>query len=580
MRAEPIVAPSATATGSKTAPALGVFASGLRDPVFWVVTVLGALLLLSSLGSRCLWQDEAETGLLARAILRTGLPVTYDGHNLISQMRGQDSDAHHIWRWSPWLQEYVAAGALAVLGDSSFAIRLPFVLAALLSGPLTYWLTLELFGSLRVARLSALLLTVAVPFLLESRQARSYGLAFPCVPLLMLSLCWMARGQRRGFIGLVAAVTLLFYDNYFVAIGLGITLPAVALACSPRWQFLKRLTLALALSAVLVLPGVLYFLLYNQALGEQSPFSWVRVLASLKVYSYYYVTYLLPLPIVVLLVYLVVRRKEPELAGERWRWAVSLLGGTVLFSLYLCVAPWQNIRYQMLLLPLSAILLALTVAWLWRLRPSVGLAVLVLLIGTNLLHRFPVYYLVTPAQPAKDARPLAYYVSSPIGLFLYELTHPIDNSALAVAEHLRRHAQKDDVVLATYDDLTLQYYTPLRVIGGLQGPPAEAPVHGGPDWIWVRPGYTDDRAGGDGELWLALRRWAIDTGDPQAAKTQTHGEPGSWATVIETWPDAKRYEPVFLREKDLFLANDADPRHHRFWEPANVRRILLLHRVR
>ena len=37
------------------------------------------------LGDRCLWQDEAETALLGKNILRFGRPIAFDGTNVVSQ---------------------------------------------------------------------------------------------------------------------------------------------------------------------------------------------------------------------------------------------------------------------------------------------------------------------------------------------------------------------------------------------------------------------------------------------------------------------------------------------------------------
>ena len=54
-----------------------------RDPILLAITILAALLLLGRLGDRVLWQDEAETGLLAKSILRSGLPIASDGKNVV-----------------------------------------------------------------------------------------------------------------------------------------------------------------------------------------------------------------------------------------------------------------------------------------------------------------------------------------------------------------------------------------------------------------------------------------------------------------------------------------------------------------
>jgi hypothetical protein len=47
--------------------------------------LVGALLIFPNLDDRYLWDDEAETALLAKNVLRFGVPVAWDGVSLISQ---------------------------------------------------------------------------------------------------------------------------------------------------------------------------------------------------------------------------------------------------------------------------------------------------------------------------------------------------------------------------------------------------------------------------------------------------------------------------------------------------------------
>ena len=84
--------------------------------------VLGALLICPNLGNRYLWEDEAETALLARNVLRFGQPVAFDGVHLISQECGVDSDARYVWRQTGWLPIYVTATSFAWLGESTLTV--------------------------------------------------------------------------------------------------------------------------------------------------------------------------------------------------------------------------------------------------------------------------------------------------------------------------------------------------------------------------------------------------------------------------------------------------------------------------
>ena len=62
-----------------------------KDKVFLaVVTAVASVLLFARLGDRALWQDEAETALLAHSVLERGLPTAFDGRNWISQEGARD----------------------------------------------------------------------------------------------------------------------------------------------------------------------------------------------------------------------------------------------------------------------------------------------------------------------------------------------------------------------------------------------------------------------------------------------------------------------------------------------------------
>ncbi|GAG05908.1 unnamed protein product, partial [marine sediment metagenome] len=63
--------------------------------VGWVLA--GCVVLLPNLGDRCLWQDEAECALVARNILRTGLPMAWDGRLLVASMHGMEFTDTLLW---------------------------------------------------------------------------------------------------------------------------------------------------------------------------------------------------------------------------------------------------------------------------------------------------------------------------------------------------------------------------------------------------------------------------------------------------------------------------------------------------
>ncbi len=147
---------------------------------FWflaVLVVVPPFLLFPRLGQVCLWQDEAETALLGKAILLHGYPLAADGETLISDQPGRvDSNPAGIWIWTPWLQHYVAALSFAIFGLTTWAARLPFALLGWAVLFIAYVALNDVTGNLRFSRYAVALLALSVPFLLHARQCRYYML--------------------------------------------------------------------------------------------------------------------------------------------------------------------------------------------------------------------------------------------------------------------------------------------------------------------------------------------------------------------------------------------------------------------
>ncbi len=53
-----------------------------------------------------------------------GIPKAWDGKNLISQEVGREYHADYVWRWTPWIEKYLAAVSFAVFGESTLTARL------------------------------------------------------------------------------------------------------------------------------------------------------------------------------------------------------------------------------------------------------------------------------------------------------------------------------------------------------------------------------------------------------------------------------------------------------------------------
>src|SRR5204862_2976611 len=129
------------------------------------IALAAAALLLWNLTDTYLWQDEANTAVLAVRLLKYGKPLAYDGRNLLTDdnffaedRKTIDQRTHEakaavedcvrrgvitadgMWTYHPWGQFVLASLGIAVLGQTTLAARLPFALAGLATVLALYWL--------------------------------------------------------------------------------------------------------------------------------------------------------------------------------------------------------------------------------------------------------------------------------------------------------------------------------------------------------------------------------------------------------------------------------------------------------
>jgi hypothetical protein len=220
----------------------------------------------------------------------------------------------------------------------------------------------------------------------------------------------------------------------------------------------------------------------------------------------------------------------------------------VVYLLYLPLAPWDHFRYLAGLLPLTAVLLGWVTFRVLRWSRPAGVALVLVLIGTDAVYQFPVDSLHAGAVRRADRFPSVGGACLSLCGYLYEVTHPVDDPEWVLSQYLRAHARPADVVVITYGDLPLQFYTGLQVVGGLQG----RPVPPDPDWIILRGTWVTPRAGGD----VDVMRYVYKHIDPDG------------------------YVVVDCHCPEVMMGNDPDPLHHVFRSPAKASTVTVFQRRR
>src|SRR5215475_1922417 len=386
------------------------------------VVLVSTLLIFISLDARLLWIDEAETALLGRSILEHGVPTAFDGRNIISQEVGREYGSDYVWRWTPWLDKYLAAAAFAALGPSTFAARFPFALLGLLCVISVYTLALTLFRDRWIGVLAMAFLALSVPFILHVRQCRYYSPVILCTIWALYFFVGMARGRRFAVAGFVATTIFLFQSSILNAAATIVALVPCVFVYHFDGAARRRAALAAGLVLLLNAPSVY---LFSPATSEPRLYPYwetLRVhLALTNRYKFPFVAF--PL----FLAFAWWMRRRPLV--ESWAWR-PLLVPVVFLAVYLPVvagAPWFFYRYTVGLLAVAAVVLAFMCASLMRWNRLVGAPITACLVLTALFHlALPLsqpYFKM--AELAKRRSFHAYDVFFPLGNVLHELSrHP------------------------------------------------------------------------------------------------------------------------------------------------------------
>jgi 4-amino-4-deoxy-L-arabinose transferase-like glycosyltransferase len=419
------------------------------ERVFLAGTLLVvSIFLLLNLGNHYLWQDEAQTALLGKSVLKSGLPFGTDGKNFFSQELGAEYGAGYIWKWHTWLPFYLVAFSFKIFGVGTFAARLPFALFGIGLVLLTYCYSMELWSNKRVAVYGVILLSFCVPFLLLSRQCRYYS---PAAFFSLLGLWQYSRLIRRGHLSIclfIVSVFLLFHTHYLYA-GTLIAATAVHCALSHR-KDLARWGIACGGAILTCLPWVVWLagMRYGERYGAQL-FNPANIFIQCSTFARQIFRDVIPSQFIpVLLVVWIVGRflkRHPSISKEvracSWS-AVAILGLFTLITLFALSAtsPAPFFRYLTPVIPPLLMLLALLVDTCSRQNVLLGGGVLAVFLSL---------------QPVRN--------------FAYELTHNYKGPIKGIATFLNANARPDDVVAITYGDMPLKFYTNLRIVGGLTG---------------------------------------------------------------------------------------------------------------
>ncbi len=461
--------------------------------------VLGLTLVLVRLDDIYLWQDEAETALVARHLLKFGLPLSNDGYDWVQQSSSPFTEfaSNYVWIYHSWLQYAITAASFLVLGQqTTLAARLPFALIGM-AVVVFYGLFLgRWLGRRRLVWVSVILLLLCVPFLLLMRQCRYYALAALFTLAVVDSFLRVRNGDCWAVPYFVLSAVLLYHAHYGAFFPVLLALGLDWLLIRPRCAFPRRFLSAILLIIMLVLPWAWYM----RVLGRGDPFRLDRFLAHVVQHVVFITAWLVPTALcAVVLVAWWQRHRRPNwsLSDSEMRYSqlVLLIVGTNVLSLSASAAfDWVYFRYMVHLIPFLLSIVAIGIGLLLDRWPVVGYLTFAVCACCNLVALVP-YGLppvrnmaiaaLWPSSPAFQSlqevwRAAGQFRSEPL-MYLQELSHSYEGPNEGLVAYLNAHAEPGQTAAVNYEDLPVMFYTDLRVLGGLGLHGLD--VESRPDWV-------------------------------------------------------------------------------------------------
>jgi len=456
-----------------------------------VVFIIFASILCCNLGARYLWQDEADTAVLAQRMMSHGRPLAYDGRNLITMdlyspeetqklptgdpaesvryhvQRG-DFKADTAWIGQPWGQFVVAGVSIALFGNDAVPARLPFALTGALIATLLYTFVRRRLGSPVALSAVALLLGNAF-WLMHMRQCRYYALSSLFLLLTLEAYLRWKEGRRWGGLVFIGTAWMWFQMDF------GSVWPVLGIlgldSVITRVRRLGETVVVFAAFCAVTAPFCLYY-----ELAGRTKYTATQWSAAIWGMLFEVNQFQLPLAVIpVVLCLLLINRKERSNTQSRSLVELSLAIVCSLTVWMALVSPFPFYRYIVSATTLSTIVVAYGIVELARLLPrakevpwlvpSAVAAATILFSITNLLS-WPAA-LVFPEEYR-----LKYYLSSVVRPEIRLLIDDLGDSGegdpnRATVEFLRQRLRPDDEILCNYEDVPLMFYLPNKIRGGI-----------------------------------------------------------------------------------------------------------------
>ena len=218
---------------------------------------ISLLIIFTGLDNSVLQVDEGADTFISTTILKHGLPMHSDGLNH-SMPYADVFDGIFIYR--TWIPYYLQALSFQLMGNNTFAARLPFAIAGLFSIFCLYCFAFRLTQIRRVAIFAASFLATSVPVILYFRTSRYVVFPILLTPILLLFYIDIFEKQKWNPIPFTVTSVIYFHTMYveFAALIIGLLVHIYIFRKDVDHSNLKLIKIPATIIALLCLPWLLF----------------------------------------------------------------------------------------------------------------------------------------------------------------------------------------------------------------------------------------------------------------------------------------------------------------------------------
>jgi uncharacterized membrane protein len=412
-----------------------------RDKLWVIPLCIFIVFVALSANLHPLWGDEADSALLSRSILSTGLPKIWDGQNITGFQGGQSANNKLLDVSTPWFSVYITSFFFRLFGESSIVARLPSIIISLFFIPLIYYCCIKITNSRSISFLASFISALSVQLILFSFQNHYYSFTiFSTLFLVFSSFYVLEKNKWSKYVFIISSI-ILIYSHYlsFVLIFLSMCFThIVSQIHNPDIKQTKKLSLyfltggSLAVISFFPMAMIIYGNRGDFSIRSLSEMPMVFIITIVKILTMFNFTNVFPFVFIILIGIYLFKHKD----NQSFRFLAVFLGIYILISSLLNALIATNrytltdLRYHTALIPFCFMLIAV---YLTKLKNG-NKKWFNLLVGV---------FLFTNLLTLKGG---SFFYD-----FLNELKNPYKTPDIFVANYLYQNAKDNDTVFINLD---------------------------------------------------------------------------------------------------------------------------------